>query len=555
MHEVVTLSVDPSHTSPTFLVAYQNDPYFYRVCIDKTTQDAEIIALGDPFFGPTSTVVPFFRSDINGSSCDAKQSSFVFVGDRLGCISIYQWDISASHPNLNARANAISPIRKFEAHQDGSSITSIAWNGLTLITGSVRGTTHVFDGLTFEFLRAFASPVLRLRGRHVPQGVDTSERERVRQIIVNAEKDAVFVAAGDRVLAWKAGSVSKKTTGGVRNRHTSGVLRAKQRSGSGKYLEKVELKHSIHESHDLLEDEAEHSRRAYGREREQQARLDTLGLSEVEAVEYVLMLSRDETNAQASSSSSGLEEGVFEGDFDDETGEEDDGTTVSSGRGSRRPSISSSSTGLRAPPSVSSSSSSASSASRSSHSSRSVSAINPGRPIPRVQPSGSNQKVQVSPPYRGEPVEAGPEYIAGSESASSMSSLSLSPPSGPTGTRMHLEDHYFPPMPTSTNASPTKTPPTPSPKSVKTSPASKGKANAWSAPLTKRMSTNPASSAPRPNAWAGPSRISPPSVGQPARHSIGSAAAAGSAGDDMDDDLRFALELSLAEAKSRGEDA
>ncbi|KAJ3506819.1 hypothetical protein NLJ89_g6654 [Agrocybe chaxingu] len=563
VHEVVTLSVDPSHRSPTFLVAYQNDPYFYRICIDKTTQHVETLALGDPFFGPTSIVVPFFRSDANGSSSDAKRASFVLVGDRLGCVSVYPWDVSASHPHLNPRTNAISPIRKFEAHQDGSSITCIAWNGLTLITGSVRGTTHVFDGLTFEFLRAFASPVLRLRGRHVPQGVDTTERERVRQIVVNAEKDAVFVAAGDRILAWKAGPVSKKNTGGVRNRHTSGVLRAKQRSGGGKYFEQIELKHSIHESHDLLKDEVEHSRRAYGREKEQRARLDNLGLSEVEAVEYVLMLSRDEANAQATSSSSGLEEdeGVFEGDFEDETGEDDDATTVSSGRGSsRRPSISSTSTGLRVAPSVSSSSSSGSSASRSSHSSRSASATHPGRPIPRVQPSGSNQKVQVSPPYREEPMEAGPEYIAGSESVSSMSSLSLSPSSGPAGTRMHLEDHYFPPMPSSANASPTKTPPTASPKSVKTSPVSKGKANAWGVPLARRTSTStttsPASSVPRPNAWAGPSRISlPGGRSESSRRSIGSAAAARSFDDDIDDDLRFALELSLAEAKSRGEDA
>ena len=61
---------------------------------------------------------------------------------------------------------------------------------------------------------------------------------------------------------------------------------------------------------------------AYRWEREQRTRLETLGLDEVEAVEYVLMLNRDEVLERVSPSVGPvvgipMEEGIFEDDFDD----------------------------------------------------------------------------------------------------------------------------------------------------------------------------------------------------------------------------------------------
>ena len=60
----------------------------------------------------------------------------------------------------------------------------------------------------------------------------------------------------------------------------------------------------------------------YRWEREQRTRLETLGLDEVEAVEYVSMLNRDEVLERASPSVGPVvgvpvEEGIFEDDFDD----------------------------------------------------------------------------------------------------------------------------------------------------------------------------------------------------------------------------------------------
>ena len=50
----------------------------------------------------------------------------------------------------------------------------------------------------------------------------------------------------------------------------------------------------VAESRRDLNEEQMYTRRAFSREREQQSTLANLGLNEVEAVEYVLMLSRNE---------------------------------------------------------------------------------------------------------------------------------------------------------------------------------------------------------------------------------------------------------------------
>ncbi len=60
--------------------------------------------------------------------------------------------------------------------------------------------------------------------------------------------------------------------------------------------EHVELKQNIADSRHLIEQESKKSRKAHGRVQEHQASLDQLGLSEQEALEYAMMLSREESS-------------------------------------------------------------------------------------------------------------------------------------------------------------------------------------------------------------------------------------------------------------------
>jgi hypothetical protein len=194
--------------------------------------------------------------------------------------------------------------------------------------------------------------------------------------------------------------VPKYGSGGVRARHTHGVLDAgrKKRLGYAKYLHMsfppfrcsfccyyglmlflffwlrwIEVNQMIlksrHDHHQLLLDESKYnksnsfdsSKYARERQREQREQLSRLGLSEVEVVEYVLMLSWDETNMNArAKGNSGAntsetqvkeDQGMFEGDFniehntDNEEGDEyNQSFTHSTFSGSRRSSTSLTST-------------------------------------------------------------------------------------------------------------------------------------------------------------------------------------------------------------------
>lgn len=219
-HDVKFLYLDSNASCPIILVSYQNDPYFYRI---RITQDnnVEVAAFGDAQFGPICILTPFFSTT----------SSFVLTGDFIGCVSVYDWQVVI--PSASTISSSIQPVKKFEAHGDGASVTALAWNGVTLITGSAQGTTRVWDGLTFEHLRSFASPVPQ--HGHGAHG-DGREREAVSQILVGPEKEVLLVAVGDRVMAWQAGPVGKNGSGGVRGRHAPGSRLNRKRHTAAKYV-------------------------------------------------------------------------------------------------------------------------------------------------------------------------------------------------------------------------------------------------------------------------------------------------------------------------------
>ena len=242
-HGIASLHIDSSCKQPSILVGYENEPYFYRIQIETSTSHVQITAFGDPDFGTTSTIVPCFRSN----DTEHKQYSIIFVGDHLGCISLYDWD---TDPNAaNPRTNAVSPFRKLEAHPDGATVIAIVWNGLVLASGSVRGETRIFDGISLELLRVFEFPIPKLRGgsRMLPQfdGANEEEQERqrkewvrVRFILLGPEKDSLFVGVGDRVMGWKAGPVPKYIRG-AKGKNIASWSKDRRTRGSARHLSKL----------------------------------------------------------------------------------------------------------------------------------------------------------------------------------------------------------------------------------------------------------------------------------------------------------------------------
>jgi len=228
--------------------------------------------------------------------------------------------------------------------------------------------------------------------------------------------------------------------------------------------------------------------------------LYTLGLSEQEAVEYTLMLSRDEELLRLQS---GTSERADEGIFD----------TDESSRGQSRSdqsSLSSSSPRQYSPPLRPSTSEPYT----SSH----------GHLVPLASPSSSNIKVQVSPRFNPEPKQAGglPGSPPDSQSMPSQRGPSSSPP------------RPFSPSTLESTSPLVITPP----KQVFTMGTSSGKPNAWSKPLPgtgmsvlpSAQTKQPLPSSPRTHWEVEAERIR----------------------QVEDPELRFALEVSLAEAQSGG---
>ena len=233
----------------------------------------------------------------------------------------------------------------------------------------------------------------------------------------------------------------------------------------------------ITESRDLLSDEKKRAKRVLVREEEQQAGLNSLGLSETEALEYALMLSRDEMNENSniicgtgvSSSQTPViaNEGLFQMDFDE--------------------------------PSAS----------------LPVLLSTPGGPLP----SPSYNRDEVSSPYK-ETTEAG-TTSEDAGSGSSVSSLEhfplISATTSPVASPV-LDPAERNKAPSSVSGS--------SPSPVVGRPQSLAGKSAWNTPLVKKSP---------------PART--PIFGNPRSNEVGTGY-----GDDVDADLRLAIELSLAEA-------
>ena len=268
----------------------------------------------------------------------------------------------------------------------------------------------------------------------------------------------------------------------------------------------------INESRRELEHEKAYTQRTIRREREQHSTLNVLGLSEVEAVEYALMLSREEEERRRLSRS--IDQGVLEGNFEDEV---------------LLP-VASSSLPTHGFPSP--------------HSSSSSLCDHHSRAYPRAARPATNEKVQVSPVFVPEPTEAGvtisPLRISASLLGSSTATRSL--PVVTHGTSSTNE--HFPLISSSFSSS--------SGKSIPSSPDYPR--SAWSTPLRSTPSSHGCSSSyiGTPTLGMSDGSLPPASVDIHDTRSEGEHPGAHDL-DEIDDDMKFAIELSLAEALSRGE--
>ncbi|EKM52752.1 uncharacterized protein PHACADRAFT_261356 [Phanerochaete carnosa HHB-10118-sp] len=460
----------PSQVS--LLASYKGQSRLIRSAVSLPTAIVLQTSYGDDTTGAITVVYPVFASK-------SGEYSFVLVGDQLGSVSIFPW---GGIPTSSSSAQHSIPAgRKLQAH-DGGAVTSLVWTSTVIVTGSSVGTLRAFDSLT----------LLPMRGFTVRNNVE----EQVKGIVV--EHDFFAASIGDRVVAWRGepqGKVQKASKGKGTSRASNAIA---------KWHQQVEISREIKESRRELDHEHEHTQRVYGRAREQNATLGHLGLTEVEAVEYVLMLSRDEEERRRLEQMQDEFE-VFGGEFDEDV----------------QTPITSPSSFLDAP--------SASSINRYGFAD-----------CAQLMSSSSMAKIQISPRQRPEPMEAGfacsplSRSTSGSLSGSMSSSRSISRTSSQ---RPSPDDpRQFP----SISSTPTR-------RSI--SGSSGSYRSAWSTPLRATHPEGPLS----PHGGSSvASLLSVPHA--PNVSLLSEKVAAVMVPKEEDEELRFVLELSLAEARSRGED-
>ncbi|SNX86415.1 uncharacterized protein MEPE_05124 [Melanopsichium pennsylvanicum] len=263
---------------------------------------------------PTLVLGQSVSESYDATSSQYPERKFVCVGTISG--SLFLFDYSSTGTPFSSTTQSewqgITPPRfigtsqllpsiAFTAHH--TAITTLELTPLHIFVGTSDGTIKVFDSLAGDLIRtindrtATKHPARMLANGELTQA--EAARFRVTQII--ADNECLVAAIGHQVLAFKAEPVMSKRAAAA-----AGYLKTKERGagkkgvvGETKFALQVELKRDLRDTEAELEAENEERQSEYRKIRNRRG-FELEGLSEQEALEYALMLSRDEEAATAS---------------------------------------------------------------------------------------------------------------------------------------------------------------------------------------------------------------------------------------------------------------
>ncbi|TKY88564.1 hypothetical protein EX895_002553 [Sporisorium graminicola] len=264
--------------------------------------------------GQPATIVlgpsPFESYDGSGQYPERK---FVCVGTKAGALFLFDWESSGStfdettqqewqghNPPRFRGQKQLLPSIGWEAHH--TSVTALEVTPLHIFVGTSDGTIKVFDSLAGDLIRTIND---RTATRHPARMLAAGElteteaaRFRVTQII--ADHECLVASIGHQILAFRAEPVlSKRAAAAAAAAASSSKGKGgRPRLSDNKYAMQVELKRDLRESKAELEAEHEERQAEYSSIRNRHG-FELEGLSEQEALEYALMLSRDEEAATA----------------------------------------------------------------------------------------------------------------------------------------------------------------------------------------------------------------------------------------------------------------
>ncbi|KAK4046844.1 hypothetical protein OIO90_006420 [Microbotryomycetes sp. JL221] len=216
---------------------------------------------------------------------------YVIAGDAHGRTFIWNWsaayDAASKEPILPQRM-----IQGFETR-----VTALAVTEAIVFVGGLDGTVRCYDILTSTLLRTFKDrSAPRLPSRMLAQGLmDADEEERWRVSHIRASRDAMVAAVGGRIIAWKIGT-------DVRKKFKSPGVGGKMSARTEKLRSDFELRQEVRESLDSLS--AQHRDQLERLGQEQRVAIEyglppsLDNMTEDEAVALAMMLSVDDEEAR-----------------------------------------------------------------------------------------------------------------------------------------------------------------------------------------------------------------------------------------------------------------
>ncbi|CAO1632374.1 unnamed protein product [Sympodiomycopsis kandeliae] len=235
------------------------------------------------------------------------ERKFVCAGTSSG--QLYGWPLPTSTISGPLESEN-GPNFKLDCHH--TALTCIDFTPHLFAVGTSDGTVKAFNSLTGDLVRTWNErTATRHAARMLNEGTLTAEeadRFRVRQILIGEE--SIVAAIGPFLLAWKPGSATSgrrnKGNGPGQSSNASSSKASGKSTPSGKsampplskYAQMREIRTELAESSATLAKEREQRQASYDRIRYNRGTADLGGLNEDEALEYAMMLSREDEEAR-----------------------------------------------------------------------------------------------------------------------------------------------------------------------------------------------------------------------------------------------------------------
>ncbi|KAK4704476.1 hypothetical protein P7C70_g1732, partial [Phenoliferia sp. Uapishka_3] len=213
------------------------------------------------------------------------QRKYVVAGDAQGRVFLWDWEVEET-------AAIVEPRRMLQGFE--SKVTALGISDAAIFVGCLDGSLRTYDTLTSTLLRTFKDRAAsRLPARMLAQGlIDDEDRWKVSVIL--ASREGVIAAIGGRVLAWRIeGEVKKRKSKAV-----SGKMSAR----GERVRAEQDLRLEVRESLSTLSSESSSRIAHLTNSRRVQSEfglppsLDNM--TEEEAISFALMLSVDEEEAR-----------------------------------------------------------------------------------------------------------------------------------------------------------------------------------------------------------------------------------------------------------------